>query len=74
MSIIKLNPAFKDYLWGGTKLKENFGKRCIFLNIHGNFGENIAFFKEAAVDCPDYIINSLKRKDGTRITVQFRKQ
>ncbi len=27
MSIIKLNPAFKDYLWGGTKLKEEYGKQ-----------------------------------------------
>ena len=27
MSIIKLTPAFKDYLWGGTKLKENYGKK-----------------------------------------------
>ena len=24
--MIKLSPAFKDYLWGGTKLKEKFGK------------------------------------------------
>ena len=27
MSIVKLTPAFKDYLWGGTKLKENYGKK-----------------------------------------------
>ena len=26
MGIVKLNPAFKDYLWGGQKLKENYGK------------------------------------------------
>lgn len=26
MAIIKLKPAFKDYLWGGQKLKENYGK------------------------------------------------
>lgn len=26
MSIVKLAPAFKDYLWGGTKLKECYGK------------------------------------------------
>ena len=29
MSIIKLNPAFKDYLWGGTKLKEKYGSKII---------------------------------------------
>lgn len=25
---VKLQPAFKDYLWGGTRLKEVFGKKC----------------------------------------------
>ncbi len=24
--IVKLDPAFKDYLWGGTKLRTVFGK------------------------------------------------
>ena len=27
MRIEKLSPAFKDYIWGGVKLKEKFGKR-----------------------------------------------
>ena len=31
--IIKLAPAFKDYLWGGTKLRDVFGKRCDFDTI-----------------------------------------
>ena len=26
--IVKLKPAFKDYLWGGTKLRDLFGKDC----------------------------------------------
>ncbi len=26
MSVNKLRPSFKDYLWGGQKLKENYGK------------------------------------------------
>lgn len=25
---VKLKPAFKDYLWGGIKLKEKYGKQC----------------------------------------------
>ena len=25
---IKLTPAFKDYLWGGTRLRDDFGKDC----------------------------------------------
>ncbi len=28
MRIEKLRPAFKDYLWGGVKLREVYGKRC----------------------------------------------
>ncbi len=28
MKIEKLTPAFKDYLWGGTKLRDVYGKNC----------------------------------------------
>ncbi len=28
--IIKLSPTFKDYLWGGTKLRDIYGKQCDF--------------------------------------------
>ncbi len=28
--IIKLEPAFKDYLWGGTRLRTLYGKKCDF--------------------------------------------
>jgi len=27
-SIVKLEPAYKDYLWGGSSLKEIYGKKC----------------------------------------------
>lgn len=27
---LKLKPAFKDYLWGGTKLRDVYGKDCSF--------------------------------------------
>lgn len=27
-SIIKLTPAFKDYLWGGTRIRDELGKKC----------------------------------------------
>lgn len=30
MKIEKLSPAFKDYLWGGTKLRDVYGKQCDF--------------------------------------------
>ena len=26
--MIKLTPTFKDYLWGGTRLRDDFGKDC----------------------------------------------
>ena len=29
-SIVKLSPAFMDYLWGGTKLRDVYGKKCDF--------------------------------------------
>ena len=25
---VKLSPAFKDYLWGGVRLKSEFNKQC----------------------------------------------
>ena len=28
--LVKLNPAFKDNLWGGTRLKDLYGKNCDF--------------------------------------------
>lgn len=28
MKPFKLKPAFKDYIWGGTKLRDDFGKDC----------------------------------------------
>lgn len=28
--MVKLSPAFKDYLWGGTKLRDIYGKKCDF--------------------------------------------
>ncbi len=33
MRIEKLSPAFKDYLWGGTKLRDVYGKDCDFEKI-----------------------------------------
>lgn len=33
MSVLKLSPAFKDYIWGGTKLRDDFAKDCDFEKI-----------------------------------------
>lgn len=32
-SAVLLNPAFKDYLWGGTKLRTEYKKKCDFEKI-----------------------------------------
>ena len=37
MAIVKLHPAFKDYIWGGTKLKELYNKK----NRHGSPGREL---------------------------------
>lgn len=31
--LIKLSPAFKDYLWGGTKLRDVYNKQCDYEKI-----------------------------------------
>ncbi|MBQ4092633.1 MAG: spore germination protein [Firmicutes bacterium] len=41
------------------------------MKISSNFDENVQYFREAAVDCPDYIINELKLKDGTKLLLFF---
>ncbi|MCM1577368.1 MAG: mannose-6-phosphate isomerase, class I [Ruminococcus sp.] len=33
MNPVKLKPAFKDYLWGGTRLRDDFGKECDYEKI-----------------------------------------
>lgn len=33
MGILKLEPAFKDYIWGGTRLRDSFGKVCALERI-----------------------------------------
>lgn len=33
MRLFKLRPAFKDYIWGGTRLRDEFGKNCSFDKI-----------------------------------------
>lgn len=30
MAIFRLTPAFKDYIWGGTRLRDEYGKKCEF--------------------------------------------
>ncbi|MDD7280722.1 MAG: class I mannose-6-phosphate isomerase, partial [Erysipelotrichaceae bacterium] len=63
MSIIKLNPAFKDYLWGGTKLKENFGKKTDLdivaesweLSVHPDGPSTVASGEYEGKTLPEYL-------------------
>ena len=60
---IKLSPAFKDYLWGGTKLRDEFGKQCDFekvaesweLSTHPDGPCIVASGEDAGMIFPDYI-------------------
>ncbi len=36
-----------------------------------HFRDSLAYFQDAAADCPDYIINNLKMKDGTRLLLCY---
>lgn len=33
MEPLKLQPAFQDYIWGGTRLRDEFGKECDFERV-----------------------------------------
>lgn len=41
------------------------------MKITGNWQKDTNYLKAAAVDCPDYIINPLKRKDGSRLLLCY---
>ena len=41
------------------------------MKISNDFSENVSYLRKAAVDCSDYIINELKRKDGSRVLLFY---
>lgn len=62
-SIVKLSPAFKDYLWGGTKLRDIYHKPCDFdiiaesweLSAHQDGQSIVASGKYAGMKFDEYI-------------------
>ena len=60
---LKLDPAFKDYIWGGTRLRDDFGKKCDFdkiaesweLSCHKDGASVIANGEFAGKTLADYI-------------------
>lgn len=63
MSIVKLEPAFKDNLWGGTKLRTVFNKKCDYdvigesweLSAHPDGQCRIASGKQRGLLFNDYL-------------------
>lgn len=73
MDPIKLNPAFKDYLWGGTRLRDDFGKDCSYekvaesweLSCHKDGQSVIADGEFAGMTLSEYIEKNGKTVLGT---------
>lgn len=70
---IKLKPAFKDYLWGGTRLRDDFGKDCNFdkiaesweLSCHKDGNSVVADGEFAGLTLAQYIEKEGKSVLGT---------
>lgn len=70
---IKLKPAFKDYLWGGTRLRDDFGKECDFdkvaesweLSCHKDGNSVVAEGEFAGLTLAQYIEKEGKSVLGT---------
>ena len=73
MYLIKLKPAFKDYLWGGTRLRDDFGKDCDFdkiaesweLSCHKDGNSVVADGEFAGLTLAQYIEKEGKSVLGT---------
>ncbi len=73
MSILKLTPAFKDYIWGGTRLRDDFGKDCDYdkvaesweLSCHKDGNSVVANGEYAGLTLAQYIDKAGKSVLGT---------
>lgn len=62
-SFIKLTPAFKDYLWGGTRIRDELGKHCDYdiiaesweLSAHADGVSKVASGKYNGMYFNDYL-------------------
>ena len=63
MRPFKISPAFKDYLWGGTRLRDEYGKQCDFprvaesweLSCHKDGLSKVAGGAYAGLTLPEYL-------------------
>ena len=73
MSVLKLSPAFKDYIWGGTKLRDDFAKDCDFekiaesweLSCHKDGNSVVSNGDDAGLTLAEYIEKHGKSVLGT---------
>ena len=73
MAVMKLSPAFKDYLWGGTRLRDDFRKDCDFdkiaesweLSCHKDGPSVIANGENKGLTLEEYIEKNGKAVLGT---------
>lgn len=73
MAVLKLTPAFKDYLWGGTRLRDDFQKDCDFdkiaesweLSCHKDGSSTIANGEFKGLTLSEYIDKAGKSVLGT---------
>lgn len=73
MPVIKLSPAFKDYIWGGTRLRDDFQKECSFekiaesweLSCHKDGNSVVSGGEYAGLTLAEYIEKSGKQVLGT---------
>lgn len=73
MAVLKLTPAFKDYIWGGTRLRDDFQKDCDFdkiaesweLSCHKDGPSVIANGEFKGLTLAEYIEKSGKSVLGT---------
>ncbi len=78
--IVKLDPAFKDYLWGGTKLRTVFGKKCDYdiiaesweLSAHPDGQSRIASGRHRGMLFNDYLSIIGKEALGWKCQAQDR--
>lgn len=70
ISPLKLSPAFKDYLWGGTRLRDDFNKSCSLERIAESWelschSDGLSYISGTEITLRDYIRTEGKNILGT---------
>lgn len=70
ISPLKLSPAFKDYLWGGTRLRDDFNKSCSLERIAESWelschSDGLSYISGTGKTLRDYIMTEGRAVLGT---------